>query len=109
MKSIQSIFTSSKAGWLILALLVLPFVMQAQAVQATLDSVQTWVVDIVQIFFVIGIVVGIIRVVISFLSGSPNAPRQLIYVIVAALVYFGFAAVIGDFQLFGPGIDTITP
>lgn len=90
-------------------LLALPLMLEAQATQTTLQSVQTWVVDIVKILFVIGIVIGIIRTVISFLSGSPNAPRNLGYVIVAALIYFGFSALIGDFSVFGPGIDTITP
>jgi len=98
-----------KAALLSSLFLLIPFMMQAQAVQTTLESVQTWVVDIVQILFVIGIVIGIIRTVISFLSGSPNAPRQLVYVVIAAFIYFGFAAVVGDLSLFGPGIETIAP
>ena len=81
-------------------LLFLPELLQAQVVP-TLNTIAQWVVEAVRIIFIIGITIGIARTVILFIQGSPNAVRALVFTIIAALVYFGFSAIIGDVQNLG--------
>ncbi|MEM6342965.1 MAG: hypothetical protein AAF927_03760 [Bacteroidota bacterium] len=88
-----------------LLLFMLPLISQAQNtggnLAGSLTSVKDWIVGIVNVVFVIVMVVGVIKVVGGFIQGNPNATRNLVYLIVAALVWFGFSVLIGDFSSLG--------
>jgi hypothetical protein len=92
-------------GTTTLLVLFLPFLSWAQAtgtgLAGTLGSVKDWIVGIVNVVFVIVMVVGVIKVVGGFIQGNPNATRNLVYLIIAALVWFGFSVLIGDFSSLG--------
>lgn len=91
----------------LLFFLSMPFLMFGQSgIETTLTDVKDWIVAVAHILFVVGMVVGIIRVVMAFISGSPNAPRYLVFLIIAALVWFGFSVLVGDFSGLGT-IDNI--
>lgn len=79
----------------------IPLFSQAQALTGALEGVKDWIVGIANVLFVIVIVVGIIKTVAAFVQGSPNATRNLVLLIVAALVWFGFSLIIADFAGYG--------
>ena len=84
--------------------LLMPVVSYAQTgagVSGALESVKDWIVAIANVLFVIVIVVGIIKTVTAFVQGSPNATRNLVLLVVAALVWFGFSLLIADFAGLG--------
>ena len=96
---------SKKSASVIAFSLMLPSLSLAQAtgagVSGALESVKDWIVAIANVLFVIVIVVGIIKTVTAFVQGSPTATRNLVLLIVAALVWFGFSLLIADFAGLG--------
>ena len=72
-----------------------------QGISATLTSVKDWIVAIANVVFVIVMVVGVIKVVSGFVQGNPNATRNLVFLVIAALVWFGFSVLVGDFSSLG--------
>lgn len=82
-------------------LALMPAFVQAQQSITLLETVAEWVTEAVRVIFLIGITIGIARTVILFIQGSPNAVRTLVFTIIAAIVYFGFSALIGDIQGIG--------
>ena len=90
---------------LMLLLLLSPELLFAQTagqgISATLTSVKDWIVAIANVVFVIVMVVGVIKVVGGFVQGNPNATRNLVFLVIAALVWFGFSVLVGDFSSLG--------
>jgi hypothetical protein len=95
---------------IVLLMLLLPMVADAQQVQTGLESIREKILLAGNVIFIIGIVVGIIRTVIAFVGNSPNAVRNLIAVIMACLVWYGFNYIVNDISssLGGSGVDNPT-
>ena len=104
-KRIRRTLFSKKSASVIAFSLMLPSLSLAQAtgagVSAALTGVKDWIVAIANVLFVIVIVIGIIKTVAAFVQGSPNATRNLVLLIVAALVWFGFSLLVADFSSLG--------
>lgn len=71
-----------------LALLTTPA--WAQSAQAALSGVQDTVVGIVQVVFAIALVIGLIRVVMKFVQGTPDALGSLGWLVGGVILWFGF-------------------
>ncbi|MEL7531343.1 MAG: hypothetical protein AAFN10_08555 [Bacteroidota bacterium] len=97
--------TALRRGILSFLAFATPYFLMAQAtggnLAGSLTSVKDWIVSLVNVIFVIVMVVGVIKVVGAFIQGNPNATRNLVYLIVAALVWFGFSVLVGDFSSLG--------
>lgn len=87
--------------WLSCVLLLFPALSQAQQITAKVNDVKNWVVSIAQVVFVIIMVIGVIKVVKEFISGSPKAWTFLVYLIIAAMLYFGLSTIITDMSSLG--------
>lgn len=57
---------------------------------AALSGVQETVVSIVQVIFAIVLVVGLIRVVMKFVQGAPDALGSLGWLVGGVILWFGF-------------------
>ena len=97
-----------KVASILVMLLVLPVLMFAQTgVESTLTQIKDWVTAAANVAFIVILIVGIIRTVTAFVSGSPNAPRYLLFLIIAAAIWFGFTTVVQDLEQFFPGIENL--
>ena len=56
------------------------------------------IVTIGNVIFGILMVVGVVKVVSSFISNSPNSVRNLLYLVVGAVIWFGFNLIVTDVQ-----------
>ncbi|GAB3170607.1 hypothetical protein [Telluribacter humicola] len=65
--------------------------------QALTGYYQT-IVTIGNLIFGILMVVGVVKVVASFISNSPNSVRNLLYLVVGAIIWFGFNLIVTDVQ-----------
>lgn len=72
---------------------VLPNEVMAQGVVGGLKNISKTVQLVVNVVFTIAIVLGLISVIIGFISDSPNKIMRLVYLIVAVLLWFGFTFV----------------
>lgn len=79
----------------------LSFAQTGQGLSNTITSVKDWIVTISNVLFVIVMVVGVVKVVGGFVQGNPNAIRNLVFLIVGALVWFGFSVIVNDFSTLG--------
>lgn len=57
---------------------------------AALEGVQETVVSIVQVIFAIVLIVGLIRVVMKFVQGAPDALGSLGWLVGGVILWFGF-------------------
>ena len=57
---------------------------------AALEGVQQTILTIVQIIFSIILVIGLIRVVMKFVNGSPDALSSLGWLVGGVILWFGF-------------------
>ena len=57
---------------------------------AALRSVQTIVISIVQVLFIIVLAIGLVRVVQKFISGAPDALGSLGWLMGGVILWFGF-------------------
>ena len=57
---------------------------------AALEGVQETVVGIVQVIFAIVLIVGLIRVVMKFVQGAPDALGSLGWLVGGVILWFGF-------------------
>lgn len=88
----------------LLLMLLLPemaFSQTGQGLSNTITSVKDWIVTIANVLFVIVMVVGVVKVVGGFVQGNPNAIRNLVFLIIGALVWFGFSVIVNDFSSLG--------
>lgn len=60
------------------------------AAAAALSTVQETVVGIVQVIFAIILIIGLIRVVMKFVQGSPDALGSLGWLVGGVILWFGF-------------------
>jgi len=60
------------------------------AAAAALSTVQETVVGIVQVIFAIILIVGLIRVVMKFVQGAPDALGALAWLVGGVILWFGF-------------------
>lgn len=73
---------------ILVTMILLPNVLFAQEeFNDALESVRDWIFIAAGIIFTIAIVAGLVKVIISFVSGSPNAFRQLGYLILAIVAW----------------------
>lgn len=73
-----------------LALASGPALAQTGGAAAALSGVQETVVGIVQVLFAIILVVGLIRVVMKFVQGAPDALGALGWLVGGVILWFGF-------------------
>jgi hypothetical protein len=78
---------------LIVILLIIPEDLMAQGVVGGLKNISRTVQLVVNVVFTIAIVIGLISVIIGFISDNPNKIMRLVYLIVAVLLWFGFTFV----------------
>lgn len=106
--SLKNSSNLDKVACVFVLLLILPVLMFAQAgVESTLTQIKDWVVGAANVLFVVILIVGIIRTVIAFISGSPNAPKLLLFLVISAIIWFGFTTVVQDLENFFPGIESL--
>lgn len=74
------------------------FAQGAGAVSQALMGYYQTVVTIGNVVFGILMVVGVIKVVSSFISNSPNSVRNLLYLVIGAIIWFGFNLIVTDVQ-----------
>lgn len=78
-------------GYALLTLLALSTTAaRAQSAEAALTQVKEKIIGIVQVIFVIVLVIGLIRVVMKFLQGAPDALGALGWLVGGVLLWFGF-------------------
>ena len=63
---------------------------RAQSAEAALTQVKEKVIGIVQVIFAIILIIGLIRVVMKFIQGSPDALGSLGWLVGGVLLWFGF-------------------
>ncbi|MBJ6146329.1 hypothetical protein [Hymenobacter sp. BT559] len=63
---------------------------QGGGAAAALSGVQETVIGIVQVIFAIVLIVGLIRVVMKFIQGAPDALGALGWLIGGVILWFGF-------------------
>ena len=63
---------------------------RAQSAEAALTQVKEKVIGIVQVIFAIILIIGLIRVVMKFIQGSPDALGALGWLVGGVLLWFGF-------------------
>ncbi|GAA4366051.1 hypothetical protein GCM10023185_36910 [Hymenobacter saemangeumensis] len=63
---------------------------RAQSAEAALTQVKEKVIGIVQVIFAIILIIGLIRVVMKFVQGSPDALGSLGWLVGGVLLWFGF-------------------
>ncbi|WP_240699495.1 hypothetical protein [Spirosoma sordidisoli] len=68
------------------------------AVSQALTGYYNTIVTIGNIIFGILMVVGVVKVVSAFISNSPNSVRNLLYLVVGAIIWFGFNLIVNDVQ-----------
>lgn len=68
------------------------------SVSQALTSYYNIIVTIGNVIFGILMVVGVVKVVSSFISNSPNSVRNLLYLVVGAIIWFGFNLIVNDVQ-----------
>lgn len=95
------------SGLLVILFLVLPEFSWAQNVSTQVTKVKGWVVTVARMIFVIIMVIGALKTVKEFISGNPKAWTNLVYLIVAAMVYYGLSAILSDMSGLGD-INTIS-
>jgi hypothetical protein len=71
----------------------MPHALMAQGVVGGLKNISKTVQLVVNVVFTIAIVIGLISVIIGFISDNPNKIMRLVYLIVAVLLWFGFTFV----------------
>ena len=79
-------------------LFLLPTDLMAQSVVNGLKNISKTVQSIVNVVFTIGISIGLIAVIISFISDNQHKVQRLIYLIIAVLLWFGFTFVFEQIQ-----------
>lgn len=72
---------------------LMPNALMAQGVVGGLKNISKTVQLVVNVVFTIAIVIGLISVIIGFISDNPNKIMRLVYLIVAVLLWFGFTFV----------------
>lgn len=70
----------------------------AGSVSQALTGYYQTIVTIGNVIFGILMVVGVVKVVSSFISNSPNSVRNLLYLVVGAVIWFGFNLIVSDVQ-----------
>lgn len=73
-------------------------VMAQGEVESAVTSYYETIYTIGNIIFGILMVFGVVKVVSSFISNSPNGPRNLIYLVIGAVIWFGFNLIVNDVQ-----------
>lgn len=63
---------------------------KAQSAEAALTQVKEKVVGIVQVIFAIILIIGLIRVVMKFVQGAPDALGALGWLVGGVILWFGF-------------------
>lgn len=63
---------------------------KAQSAEAALTQVKEKVIGIVQVIFAIILIIGLIRVVMKFVQGAPDALGSLGWLVGGVLLWFGF-------------------
>ncbi|SDY93061.1 hypothetical protein [Hymenobacter psychrophilus] len=63
---------------------------QSGSAQGALEGVQETVVGIVQVIFAIILIIGLIRVVMKFVQGAPDALGSLGWLVGGVILWFGF-------------------
>jgi hypothetical protein len=75
-----------------------------------LRSVQTIVISIVQVLFIIVLAIGLVRVVQKFISGAPDALSSLGWLMGGVILWFGFNYFKQDLaSAMGGGAGGVTP
>ncbi|SMB79276.1 hypothetical protein SAMN00120144_3104 [Hymenobacter roseosalivarius DSM 11622] len=82
--------SEKRAYALLLGLALLSAPARAQSAEAALAGVQDTVVGIVQVIFAIVLIVGLIRVVMKFVQGAPDALGSLGWLVGGVILWFGF-------------------
>lgn len=67
-------------------------------VSQALTGYYNTVVTIGNVIFGILMVIGVVKVVSAFISNSPNSVRNLLYLVVGAIIWFGFNLIVNDVQ-----------
>lgn len=67
-------------------------------VSQALTGYYNTIVTIGNVIFGILMVVGVVKVVSAFISNSPNSVRNLLYLVVGAIIWFGFNLIVNDVQ-----------
>ena len=63
---------------------------KAQSAEAALTQVKEKVIGIVQVIFAIILIIGLIRVVMKFVQGAPDALGALGWLVGGVILWFGF-------------------
>ena len=72
----------------------MPQAVMAHGVVGGLKNISKTVQLVVNVVFTIAIVIGLISVIIGFISDNPNQIMRFVYLIVAVLLSFGFTFVV---------------
>lgn len=75
----------------------------AGQVTQTLTGYYNTIVTIGNVIFSILMVFGVIKTVSSFLTNSGAGPRNLIFLVLAAVIWFGFNLIVSDVQTASSG------
>lgn len=73
-----------------LALAIMQGAMAQGGTTAALSGIQETIITIVQVIFSILLVIGLIRVVMKFLNGNPDALSALGWLVGGVILWFGF-------------------
>jgi hypothetical protein len=71
---------------------------QGGQVSQTLTGYYNTIVIIGNVVFSILMVFGVIKTVSAFLTNSGGGPRNLIFLVLAAVIWFGFNLIVNDVQ-----------
>lgn len=67
-------------------------------VSQTLTGYYNTIVTIGNVIFSILMVFGVVKTVSAFLTNSGAGPRNLVFLVVAAVIWFGFNLIVNDVQ-----------
>jgi len=67
-------------------------------VSQTLTGYYNTIVTIGNVIFSILMVFGVVKTVSAFLTNSGGGPRNLIFLVMAAIIWFGFNLIVSDVQ-----------
>ncbi|GAB2555887.1 hypothetical protein [Spirosoma aerophilum] len=86
-------------GFIIIAFaltVITPDAMAQGGVTGSVKNIAKIIQTSANVLFIILMVVGLIRTVAGFISNSPNASKNLLMLVVGAILWFGFNTIVED-------------
>ena len=86
-------------GFIIIAFaltIIAPDAMAQSGITGGFKNIAKIIQTSANVLFIIFMVVGLIRTVAGFISNSPNASKNLLMLVVGAILWFGFNTIVED-------------